>query len=206
MSYDVAPADRSTLGAILASSRRDLTGNVDRPVTITGTTSKPTGSVNQQKAVVSGTTWRFDNFFLHEGTNLISTASATVSVDQTAPFLSVEAPLDNAVTSADTVDVRGTVSATDQAGKVRSAQFRITRIAAGAPRLTVYGGNGQAALAGGALATGWGGGKLCGEWTGATGMVVVEFNDGVIHVERNWTLGNPKFLPRSPSACPGGGQ
>lgn len=210
----VAPADRSTLGPALASSPRDLTGNVERPVTISGTTSKPVASVtiNQQQAVVSGSSWRFDNFFLHEGTNLVTvvatdahgrvgTASATVSVDQTAPFLSIEAPLDNAVTSSNTVDVRGTVNdavegyygaseptvtiggskgsvsavaadkqylasnvplepglntltvtAADQAGNVRTRQFRITRVAAGAPRLTVYGGNGQAAPAGSALA------------------------------------------------------
>jgi hypothetical protein len=118
-----APADRSTHGPAQDSSPRDLTGNVERPVTITGTTSKPVASVtvNQQQAAVSGTSWRFDNFFLHEGSNLLTvvatdaqgrtgTASITVSVDQTAPFLSVEAPLAKAITSANAIDVRGTVN------------------------------------------------------------------------------------------------
>lgn len=60
----------------------------------------------------------FDRFFLHEGTNLLSAvatdgagqvgvASRTVYVDQTAPLVTIEAPLNNAVTSAATIDVRG---------------------------------------------------------------------------------------------------
>jgi len=208
-----SPADRSTLGASVATSPRDLTGNVQRPVTLTGTTSKNVASVtiNQQQAAVSGTGWRFEDFFLHEGTNLLTvvatdaqgrvgTASVTLSVDQTAPFLSVEAPLENGVTSANTIDVRGTVNdavegyygaveptvtvsgakgsvdaqvgdkqflasavplepgqntltvtARDQAGNTRGTQVKITRVAAGLARLTIYGGNGQQAVAGSAL-------------------------------------------------------
>lgn len=208
-----APADRSTHGPAQDSSPRDLTGNVERPITISGTASKPVASVtvNQQQAVVSGTGWRFDNFFLHEGSNLLTvvatdaqgrtgTASITVSVDQTAPFLSVEAPLAKAITSANTIDVRGTVndavegyygagepevtvtgrkgrvtavvadrqylaadvplelgtnlltiSARDQLGNERSVQLEVMRVAAGGPRLSVYGGNSQSAPAGSAL-------------------------------------------------------
>jgi PKD repeat protein len=120
-----SPLDRVTLGPASPNSPRDLTGKVERAVAITGNTSKPVASVsiNQQAAVLdaSGTTFRFDNFFLHEGTNLLSavatddqgrigTASITVSVDQTAPYLSVESPEKNAVTSNAMLDLRGIVN------------------------------------------------------------------------------------------------
>jgi hypothetical protein len=118
-----SPADRTTLGPVGDSSPLNLTGNVERPLTITGTTSKPVQSVtiNQQQAVVSGTTFRFEKFFLHEGLNMLTavatddqgrvgTASIAVAVDQTAPILGVEAPLHNSITSANAIDVRGTVN------------------------------------------------------------------------------------------------
>ena len=119
------PADKATLGAASTSSPRDLTGNVERPVTVTGTVSKPVASVtiNQQAAELSadGRAFSFPNFFLHEGINLLSavatdasgrtaTASVTVTVDQTAPILNVEAPVRNAITSAAQIDVRGVVN------------------------------------------------------------------------------------------------
>lgn len=120
-----SPLDKSTLGPVNPLSPRNLTGNVERPVTITGRSSKPVTSVsiNQQAASVSsdGLSFSFPNFFLHEGTNLlnavasdaygnIATASITVSVDQTAPLLSIEAPLKDAVTSNTKIDVRGVVN------------------------------------------------------------------------------------------------
>lgn len=118
-----SPQDRATLGAAGPTSPRDLTGNVERPVTITGTTSKPVASVtiNQQQAIVDGTSFRFEKFFLHEGTNAIAAvatdargrtavAAITVSVDQTAPFLAIETPASNSTTSANTIDIRGTVN------------------------------------------------------------------------------------------------
>jgi hypothetical protein len=65
--------------------------------------------------------FRFDNYFLHEGSNLLSavatdargragTAAILVSVDQTAPILTIEAPAAHTVTSAATLDVRGMVN------------------------------------------------------------------------------------------------
>ncbi len=118
-----SPQDRSTLGPAVDSSPRDLTGNVERPVTITGTTNYPMQSVtiNQQQASLNGKEFRFDRFFLHEGVNLITvaatdthgrvgTASVTVSVDQTAPFLALEAPLNNSITSSNSIAIRGTVN------------------------------------------------------------------------------------------------
>ncbi|WP_050409524.1 hypothetical protein [Massilia sp. NR 4-1] len=118
-----SPQDRATLGPAVDSSPRDLTGNVERPLTITGLTNRPMQSVtiNQQQATLNGSEFRFDKFFLHEGTNLLTvvatdahgrtgSASVTVSVDQTAPFLAIEAPLNNSVTSANSIDIRGTVN------------------------------------------------------------------------------------------------
>ncbi|NRR32087.1 hypothetical protein HSX11_18080 [Oxalobacteraceae bacterium] len=118
-----SPADRSTLGPVVDSSPRDLSGIVERPTVITGTVDRDVESVtiNQQQASLSGRTFRFERFFLHEGTNLVSvvatdkqgrvgSASITVSVDQTAPFLAIESPLNNAVTSANSIDVHGTVN------------------------------------------------------------------------------------------------
>jgi large repetitive protein len=145
-----APADGSTLGPANATSPRDLTGRVERPVTITGRVSKPVVSVsiNQQQAQLSGQDFRFDNFFLHEGVNLVKvtaidaagrvgTAAITLSVDQTAPILTVEQPRNGTVTSGNSVDVRGiandaveglagapeptvTVSSTARGGTVRA--------------------------------------------------------------------------------------
>ncbi|SHG67329.1 Ig-like domain-containing protein [Massilia sp. CF038] len=121
----LTPADKATLGAVNPNSPRDLTGKVERPVLITGRTDKPVQSVtiNQQAALVApgGMEFRFENFFLHEGVNLLSaialdafgqsaSASVTVAVDQTAPLLSVEAPLADAFTSNDRADVRGVVN------------------------------------------------------------------------------------------------
>jgi hypothetical protein len=105
-----SPNDFQTFGAVNPNSPRDLTGNVERPVTLMGTVSKPVSSVmiNQQSATLttttSGATFSFPNFFLREGTNLITatatdaagqvgTASLTLYVDQTAPLLTVEAPV-----------------------------------------------------------------------------------------------------------------
>jgi hypothetical protein len=132
LSYDgpprvtiVTPLDKSTLGPVNPNSPRDLTGNVERPVVISGKSVKPVASVtiNQQGAVLdaAGTGFSFANFFLHEGVNLVNvvatdaagrtaTASVTVTVDQTAPMLSVEAPLKDAITSAARIDVRGVVN------------------------------------------------------------------------------------------------
>lgn len=121
----LSPLDKSTLGPINPNSPRDLSGNVERPVQIKGRSSKPVTavSINQQGAQLSngGTEFTFNNFFLHEGINLlnavaqdaqgrIATANVTVSVDQTAPIISIEAPLHDAVISSATLDVRGVVN------------------------------------------------------------------------------------------------
>jgi hypothetical protein len=120
-----SPADRAVLGRANATSPGDLTGNVERPVTISGRVTKPVVSVqiNQQGAqlLAGGTEFRFDNYFLREGVNVISvvatdangrvgSAALTVSVDQTGPILTIEAPLTDAMTSASTIDVRGMVN------------------------------------------------------------------------------------------------
>ena len=118
-----SPRDLEILGPASPTSPRDLTGNVERPVVLTGTVSKPVSSVtvNQQQADVAGLQFRFNTFFLHEGTNLISavatdaagatgSASITVFVDQTAPLLTVEAPAPGAATSSARIDVRGIVN------------------------------------------------------------------------------------------------
>jgi hypothetical protein len=112
-----SPSDFQTFGAINPTSPRDLTGIVERPVTLTGTVSKPFAQItrvmiNQQSATLtatpgsngSTTTFTFPNFFLREGTNLVTatatdagaqvgTASLTLYVDQTAPILTLEAPV-----------------------------------------------------------------------------------------------------------------
>jgi large repetitive protein len=131
--YDAAPlvtittpADFSIFGAVpipnASGSARNLTGNVERPVTITGIVSRTVTSVliNQQAAVLSPDrkSFQFANFFLREGTNLISAiatdelgrsgvANRTVYVDQTAPLVTIESPAASAVTSNATIDVRG---------------------------------------------------------------------------------------------------
>jgi Bacterial Ig-like domain len=117
------PKDLVTVGALNPNSPRDLSGNVERPITIAGNLSKPVSSVtiNQQRASTNGTNFSFDSFLLHEGTNLITvtavddfgrigSASLTVYVDQTAPLLTVEAPVDGATTSYSKLDVRGVVN------------------------------------------------------------------------------------------------
>jgi hypothetical protein len=131
------PADFSTFGRVESNGAPvpggaiDLTGSVQRPVRITGTTTLPVESVsvNQQQALLAADrrSFTFNNFFLHEGTNLVSanatdargrvaTAQITVFVDQTAPLLSVEGPADGAVTSAAAVDVRGIANDAVEAG------------------------------------------------------------------------------------------
>lgn len=126
-----SPLDWSTLGALQAvagpvpGGATDLTGAVQRPVVVTGTTTYPVLEVrvNQQTAQLAadGRSFTFPNFFLHEGTNLlgvvatdvhqrIATTQATVYVDQTAPLLGVESPSPDATTSGTTVDVRGIVN------------------------------------------------------------------------------------------------
>ncbi len=120
-----SPADKAMLGRALATSPGDLTGSVERPVNITGRLSKPVVSVsiNQQQALLQngGLEFTFPNFFLREGTNMItavatdaqgrvSSTAITVSVDQTAPILRVESPVQGWVTSDSRVDVRGMVN------------------------------------------------------------------------------------------------
>lgn len=138
LSYDapprvtlISPQDWQTLGPVAGGNgpvpggSTDLTGSVERPVVITGRVSRPVQgvSINQQQATVDadGLGFRFERFLLHEGTNLISanatdvhgrvgTAQITVYLDQTAPLLTIEGPLDDAVTSAGDIDVRGVVN------------------------------------------------------------------------------------------------
>ncbi len=112
-------------GAPVSGNASNLTGTVDRPITISGTVSKSVTSVNinQQAATLSpdGKSFNFNNFFLREGTSLLSanaidstgrigSANVTVYVDQTAPLLSIENPVNNAVTSSNRIDVRGMVN------------------------------------------------------------------------------------------------
>ena len=117
-----SPNDFQTFGAINPTSPRDLTGNVERPVTLTGTVNKPFAQItrvmiNQQSATLTAasnatnstqTSFSFPNFFLREGTNLVTatatdasgqvgSASLTLYVDQTAPMLTVEAPVNMAL-------------------------------------------------------------------------------------------------------------
>lgn len=127
----ISPQDWQTLGPVAGGNgpvpggSTDLTGSVERPVVVTGRVSRPVKavSINQQQATLDadGQGFRFERFLLHEGTNLISanatdlhgrvgTAQITVYLDQTAPLLTVEGPLDDAVTSASEIDVRGVVN------------------------------------------------------------------------------------------------
>jgi Carboxypeptidase regulatory-like domain/Bacterial Ig-like domain/Peptidase M15 len=118
-----SPLDNTTFGPVSGTSPRDLTGAVERPVTITGKINKIVTNitVNQQQAALSGQDFRFDNFYLHEGINLLtaiatdstgrtSSSSITVAVDQTAPFINVEHPLAGSITSASSIDIRGVVN------------------------------------------------------------------------------------------------
>jgi len=127
-----SPADFQTFGPAQAppnstpsGNASNLTGTVDRPIVVAGTASKAVSAVtiNQQAATLSsdGKSFSFNNFFLHEGTNLLSVvatdstgrtalSSITVYVDQTAPILTIENPVVNAVTSASSIDIRGIVN------------------------------------------------------------------------------------------------
>lgn len=125
-----APTDFTILGPVTGSGpipggATNLTGAVQRGVTVSGVTSVPVQevSINQQQAVLTadGLGFNFPNFFLHEGTNLLgvvardalgrtATAQITVYVDQTAPLLTVESPPMQAVTSQQVIDVRGVVN------------------------------------------------------------------------------------------------
>jgi hypothetical protein len=125
-----SPQDKAVLGPVnpganVPGGATNLTGDVQRPVTVTGRLSKPVASVtiNQQQAQLSegGLAYSFPNYFLREGANLltavatdaqgrVSSAAISVSVDQTAPILNVEYPRDGHVTQAAWVDVRGMVN------------------------------------------------------------------------------------------------
>jgi len=126
-----APLDWQSFGPVNPRSpvspggSANLTGVVQRPITVSGTTDTPVVSVevNQQQAQVGedGLSFVFENFFLHEGTNHISATatdahgrsggtSVTVFVDQTAPLLTFESPAVDAVTSLQAIDVRGVVN------------------------------------------------------------------------------------------------
>lgn len=117
------PQDLATLGPVSRTSPRDLSGAVERPVQITGKVNKEVVSVtvNQQPATLSGNDFTFEQFFLHEGVNLITvvatdsygrtgSASITVSVDQTAPIVAIEHPAEGTVTSQSRITVRGLVN------------------------------------------------------------------------------------------------
>ncbi len=122
------PADWTVFGPAavgLPGAARNLTGMVERPIAIEGIVDTPVISVmvNQQSAEVlaDGLHFRFPQFFLHEGTNLVTvsatnadgrvgTTSVTLYVDQTAPLLAIEAPLPDHVTSEAKLDLRGIVN------------------------------------------------------------------------------------------------
>lgn len=121
----LTPVDKSILGRVSPNSPVDLTGNVERPVTVSGRVSRRVSAVtvNQQSAVLdaAGTAFSFENYFLREGMNVLTvvatdalgrvgTSTVTVSVDQTAPVLTIETPQDPHVTSAAAIDVRGVVN------------------------------------------------------------------------------------------------
>jgi len=99
-----------------------LTGTVARPVVVEGRSSRRLDSivVNQQAGTLdpTGMRFRFDNFFLREGTNVLTavgtdelgrraSASITVYVDQTAPIINVQSPTPEQSTSDAIVDVTG---------------------------------------------------------------------------------------------------
>jgi hypothetical protein len=131
------PADWSSIGpepspdAPPPGGSLNLTGTVERPISLAGTISAPAQSVqiNQQQAILSGDgrSFSFERFFLHEGTNMVSvtatdangrvgTASIVVFVDQTAPLLVVESPISQSVTSATSIDVAGIANDAVEAG------------------------------------------------------------------------------------------
>lgn len=134
------PTDWETLGPLPGTSGNatNLTGAVQRAVTVSGTLNRPVErvEVNQQLAQLeaSGKAFHFDEFLLREGANLISvnaidaygrisTANLTVYVDQTAPLLSVEGLA--SVTSANRIDVRGVVNDAVEGG-LNAAEPRVT--------------------------------------------------------------------------------
>lgn len=125
------PADLAILGPVAGpdpvppGGARDLTGAVQRPVRVTGTLAGEIVSVqiNQQSADIhaDGLGFTFANLFLHEGTNQLGVVATdrhgrtvsdqiTVHVDQTAPILTIESPVDGSLTSAARIDVRGMVN------------------------------------------------------------------------------------------------
>jgi large repetitive protein len=126
----LSPADKAVFGSVNPGTNTpggatNLTGNVERPVTVTGRLSKPVASVtvNQQQATLEqgGLAFSFPNFFLREGTNMVTavatdangrvvSSAITVNVDQTAPILRIEAPDDKAITSNAKIDIRGMVN------------------------------------------------------------------------------------------------
>ncbi|MBK8284190.1 MAG: hypothetical protein IPK97_04580 [Ahniella sp.] len=120
------PMDLQTFGPLddPAGNSQQLTGTVARPVVVTGRSNRPLSSVliNQQAAELTnaGMGFRFDRFFLHEGTNLITAVgiaaeggiagdAVTVYSDQTAPLLTVFAPEPDSATSSQTLNIRGRV-------------------------------------------------------------------------------------------------
>lgn len=161
VTYDVAPVvtidaplDWEILGpptpaaaGPLPGGAINLTGAVQRPVTVRGHVDRPVVEVhvNQQQATLSadGLQFEFPNFFLHEGTNLVSvnardargresTANVTVYVDQTAPLVTIEGPTADAVTSASTIDVRGLVNDAVEGGlNPPEPTVRVTNLANG---------------------------------------------------------------------------
>ncbi|UXI70357.1 DUF6531 domain-containing protein [Tahibacter amnicola] len=119
-----SPTDWQVFGPLPNSpgGATNLTGDVERPISITGAISSAVARVeiNQQSAVLEngGTAFKFERFLLREGTNLLSinahdaqgrtvTAHLTVYVDQTAPILTVEGFEAPVITSARKLDVRG---------------------------------------------------------------------------------------------------
>ena len=128
----VSPKDFNTFGPITTNIQApapggalNLTGLVDRPITISGHVSREVEQVqvNQQNAelALDKRSFIFNNFYLREGTNQISvnaldelgrigTSNITVYVDQTAPILTIEGPESGSVTSKSNVNVRGVVN------------------------------------------------------------------------------------------------
>ncbi len=120
----LSPVDWQIFGRVEGSGNSsNQTGTVERPVTITGTLSSNNiieVQINQQLADVSGNSFSFTDFFLHEGTNMLnvvatdeyqrqSNAQITVYVDQSAPLLTVSG-LEGRVTSSNSIDVTGFVN------------------------------------------------------------------------------------------------
>jgi len=123
-----SPLDWQIIGPSSSSKSggaKNLTGKVERPFVITGNIDRPVSKVeiNQQIADVAadGLSFRFNDFFLHEGTNLLTFVATdfegisgsnnkTVYVDQTAPILTIEGHDNPVVISKNTIDVRGIIN------------------------------------------------------------------------------------------------